>query len=226
MSCRLDHSQWLIATLVAVSSSQRERTSTMATKAPSSKTVLAVRAALSDSPVSAASIAKATNLSADTVRRALVTIQADGNAIKDEASGGWVRSAADTTPLQDVAKAVVKAIDESPVPARKAAKAAAKDKPKGKPSVTRKDAKLPEDDGAVPGYFLRWPHTGFNHYKRNADGSVESPLWTVRCNEHGETTTTNEIKEADRLGRRADRAVWCKGCKAKARKAAKEAEKA
>jgi len=194
------------------------------TPSPAEATQRKVEAALGVRPASVKAIATDVNLSEATVRRVLKTLPA---ALKDEETGGWTHRGYSTEPSNEaVAKAVTKAIDESPVPAQKAAAKAAKAKPKGKPSVTRKDAKLPEDDGAVPGYFLRWPHSGFNHYKRNADGPVESPLWTVRCNEHGETTTTNEIKEADRLGRRADRAVWCKGCKAKARKAAKEAEKA
>jgi hypothetical protein len=191
----------------------------MPTPTPSAKTIDKVRGALTTEPQRAADLATATKLSVDTVRRCLVAMSAltppdaekVGTEWKLSASvvkrRGVTKAAAD---LQAAAPEIGKVLDA-------ADKASAK-----KASTPRPAPVLPEDDGAVPGYILRWPTKGFGLYKRTADAPEGSPAWTVRCNEHGETTTTtDDVKAATALGRKADRAVWCKGCKAAAKKAAK-----
>jgi nitrite reductase/ring-hydroxylating ferredoxin subunit len=73
---------------------------------------------------------------------------------------------------------------------------------------------LADNDGpATPtGYVVRWPHAGYDLLR--SDGTTEGPAWLVRCNAHGATTEAANTKSGDQLGRKADRATWCAGCKA------------
>ena len=79
---------------------------------------------------------------------------------------------------------------------------------------------------APQGYEIRWPKPGFDLLKRTAEAPEGSPAWLVRCNTHQATTPAENTKAADKLGTRAGRLTWCKGCKADAAKAAKAQAKA
>jgi hypothetical protein len=79
---------------------------------------------------------------------------------------------------------------------------------------------------APDGYSIRWPKPAFDLLKRDDSAPEGSPAWLVRCNSHGTTTPAAGTRAADKLGTRAGRLTWCKGCKADAAKAAKAEAKA
>jgi hypothetical protein len=161
---------------------------------PAAATIKKVEQSLTATPLSVKEIATSANLSEATVRRVLNGLPA---ATKDAETGGWLHTA-----YVAPAKAAKKA------PATSAADrlaAASRDEDRAK---------------AVPGYDLRWPKTSFDLYKRSADAPEGSAPWVVRCNAHGTTTTAADTKEGDRLGRKADRAGWCKPCAKATAKAA------
>ena len=72
---------------------------------------------------------------------------------------------------------------------------------------------------APQGYMIRWPKPAFDLLKRTDQAPEGSPAWLVRCNSHGTTTPAKDTRAADKLGTRAGRLTWCKGCKADAAKA-------
>lgn len=74
---------------------------------------------------------------------------------------------------------------------------------------------------APEGYSIRWPKPAFDLLKRDDSAPEDSPAWLVRCNAHGTTTPAKDTRAADKLGTRAGRLTWCKGCKADAAKAAR-----
>jgi hypothetical protein len=182
------------------------------TKAPAAATVTKVLAALTGEPQTAAALSRITNLSATAVRKALVIGAESKAAVQDEATKGWVAG----EPVH---------ADQPAAPAVKAA---------AKPKAAKKAAPKPEkgeDDGLVKGYLKRWPHGAYDLYKRAAATEAEgNPQWVIRCTTHGTTTTADDVKAADALGRRSDRPNWCTGCakdaKAKAAPAAKAPAKA
>jgi hypothetical protein len=71
-----------------------------------------------------------------------------------------------------------------------------------------------DNDGPTTptGYVVRWPHAGYDLLK--SDGTTEGAAWLVRCNAHGATTEAANAKAGDLLGRKAERAAWCAGCRA------------
>ena len=69
------------------------------------------------------------------------------------------------------------------------------------------------------GYMIRWPKPAFDLLKRTDQAPEGSPAWLVRCNSHGTTTPAKDTRAADKLGTRAGRLGWCKGCKAEAARA-------
>jgi hypothetical protein len=79
---------------------------------------------------------------------------------------------------------------------------------------------------APEGYSIRWPKPAFDLLKRDDSAPEGSPAWLVRCNAHGTTTPAKDTKAADKLGTRASRLGWCKGCKSDAAKAARAEAKA
>lgn len=79
---------------------------------------------------------------------------------------------------------------------------------------------------APEGYSIRWPKPAFDLLKRTAEAPEGSPAWLVRCNSHGTSTPAADTKAADKLGTKAGRLTWCRGCKADAAKAAKTQAKA
>lgn len=79
---------------------------------------------------------------------------------------------------------------------------------------------------APDGYSIRWPKPAFDLLKRDDSAPEGSPAWLVRCNAHGTTTPAKDTRAADKLGTRAGRLTWCKGCKADAARAAKAQAKA
>ena len=74
--------------------------------------------------------------------------------------------------------------------------------------------------------MIRWPKPAFDLLKRTDQAPEGSPAWLVRCNSHGTTTPAKDTRAADKLGTRAGRLGWCKGCKAEAAKAARAEAKA
>lgn len=112
-------------------------------------------------------------------------------------------------------KAPAKAAPAKAAPAKKSAapkaapKAPAKAKAERAPKV--KNYTLPA------GYAVRWPHGGYDTLKK-IDSKVEGPAWQITCNDHGEMTEIKTVKDGDALGRKADRATWCGGCKKAAKK--------
>ena len=79
---------------------------------------------------------------------------------------------------------------------------------------------------APEGYEIRWPKPAFDLLKRTDQAPEGSPAWLVRCNLHLTTTQAKDTRAADKLGTRAGRLTWCKGCKADAAKAARAEAKA
>jgi hypothetical protein len=85
-------------------------------------------------------------------------------------------------------------------------------KAKAAPAPTPTPILADNDGPATPtGYVVRWPHGGYDLLR--SDGTTEGPAWLVRCNVHGATTEAANTKSGDQLGRKADRATWCAGCK-------------
>lgn len=165
------------------------------TKAPAPKTVGKVWAALNAEPQTAAAVARTTKLAATTVRKALTALAADGQAVQ----------ATDKTWTAQPTKATAKAEAEAKAPAK------AEATPKQAPAPR---APLAHAGEAVKGYEVRWPKRGFDLLKRNDKADADAPAWLVRCNAHGTTVPAGNAKEGDALGRKADRAAWCKPCKA------------
>lgn len=61
------------------------------------------------------------------------------------------------------------------------------------------------------GYALKWERPSFHLLL--SDGTVEgADKWLVACVKHGTTTPAATLTKADLLGRKGDRAQWCKGC--------------
>jgi hypothetical protein len=67
-----------------------------------------------------------------------------------------------------------------------------------------------------PGYIVRWPKTGYDLLLRTAAAAGEGPKWLVRCNLHDTAVPAAGTQDGDRKGRKAERDVWCSGCKADA----------
>jgi hypothetical protein len=82
-----------------------------------------------------------------------------------------------------------------------------------------------EHGPAPEGYLVLKATPSYDQF-RKADATAEGPEWLTRCNAHGETTKADNRKAGRTLGSAAQRATWCKGCKAEARKAEREAAKA
>lgn len=123
--------------------------------------------------------------------------------------------------IQDAAEAQAAAEAEAPrkaAPRKAAPKKAAPEKaaPKGRPALDKLAA---EHDPAPEGYVNKWPKVSFDLMKKV---SGDGPAWLVRCVAHGTTTPAEGTRQGDSLGTRASRALWCKGCKAEARKAARQ----
>jgi hypothetical protein len=93
-------------------------------------------------------------------------------------------------------------------PKAPAAKAPAKPKADTRPKSRAMAPKLPT------GYAVRWPKGAFNLAKKGDGAAADGPAWIVICTEHGTTTGAATTIEANLLGRKADRAGWCKGCAA------------
>ena len=79
---------------------------------------------------------------------------------------------------------------------------------------------------APQGYMIRWPKPAFDLLKRTDQAPEGSPAWLVRCNAHGTTTPAVNTRVADKLGTKAQRPGWCKGCQSDAAKAARAEAKA
>jgi len=66
---------------------------------------------------------------------------------------------------------------------------------------------------AIPaGYVLRWERPTYDLLKKT-DESVEGAAWITACKKHGTTHDAPTQGAAEKLGRQADRAEWCDGCK-------------
>lgn len=68
--------------------------------------------------------------------------------------------------------------------------------------------KLPE------GYALKWPHGGYDLYKRGVEAGETGAKWFVVCNVHGTHKAVESPREGDALGTRAGRPTWCTKCAA------------
>lgn len=62
---------------------------------------------------------------------------------------------------------------------------------------------------AVGDFQVRWPKAGADLLQRIQG---EGAAWRVRCNAHGSTVDAKNVKEADVLGRKAQRVTWCAEC--------------
>lgn len=60
---------------------------------------------------------------------------------------------------------------------------------------------------------------GFDQFAK-IDTSAEGPAWLTRCTQHNTTAPADNRKAGRTLGSAAQRATWCKRCKAAAVKAA------
>lgn len=93
---------------------------------------------------------------------------------------------------------------------------------KARPTAAERLADALKTHAPAPeGYSIRWPKPAFDLLKRDDSAPEGSPAWLVRCNAHGTTTPAKDTKAADKLGTRASRLTWCKGCKSDAAKAAR-----
>jgi len=72
---------------------------------------------------------------------------------------------------------------------------------------------------AVDGYAIVKTTAGFDQLAK-AGKDAEGAAWLTRCNLHGSTTPAGNRKAGRGLGSAAQRATWCKGCKAAAAKTA------
>jgi hypothetical protein len=98
---------------------------------------------------------------------------------------------------------------------------------KARPTAAERLADALKTHAPAPeGYSIRWPKPAFDLLKRDDSAPEGSPAWLVRCNAHGTTTEAKDTKAADKLGTKAGRLTWCKGCKADAAKAARASAKA
>jgi hypothetical protein len=95
-------------------------------------------------------------------------------------------------------------------------------------TTTFSDSAQPEADEATPakrapktyapvtlptGYAVRWDNGSYDLAKKGDGADADGATWLVICKTHGTTTTADNTKAADALGRRAGRAGWCAGCK-------------
>ena len=64
-----------------------------------------------------------------------------------------------------------------------------------------------------PGYFLRWPHSGFDLLQK-ADWLPYGLAWLVRCNAHNTTKPADTAATGDQLGTITGRRGWCDQCAA------------
>jgi hypothetical protein len=71
----------------------------------------------------------------------------------------------------------------------------------------------------VDGYSIVKTTAGFDQLAKT-DATAEGAAWLTRCNAHGETTPADNRKAGRTLGSAAQRATWCRRCKAAAAKAA------
>jgi hypothetical protein len=72
--------------------------------------------------------------------------------------------------------------------------------------------------GLPAGYEARWPHGGYDLYRKTDKAADNSPAWFVVCNAHGEVKPVKNAKEGDAAGIKAAKPEWCQGCKAEAAK--------
>lgn len=114
-------------------------------------------------------------------------------------------------------------------PAKPTRKPAAKKAAEAKKAAPKKAAQPlkpvePKSSYELPsGYVWRYTRTAYD-MARKVDATVDGTDWLVVCNTHLTVTGTDKGGAAEQLGR--DRANWCDGCKADAKKAAAAAKKA
>jgi colicin import membrane protein len=147
-----------------------------------------------------------------------------GNPVADrEADELKAANAAEVKAAREAKAAAAKAAREAKAAEKAAAKAAKDAEPKApRPTRDEQIAALTEKLGEkLPaGYEIQWPHASHSLVRRAKDAEGEGPTWLVLCNEHGRTTPAESAKDGEAKGRKADRAVWCAGCKRAAAKAA------
>jgi hypothetical protein len=91
--------------------------------------------------------------------------------------------------------------------------AKAKAEPKAKPAPKDKAAPTAKAEPKIPaGYMLRWPHGGYDLYKKTDAAAEDGAAWYTVCNLHGDALVVGSAKEGDIKSTRAARPEWCKGC--------------
>ena len=93
-------------------------------------------------------------------------------------------------------------------------------------TATAHRAKDPGEHAAQPvtGYLVRWEFPAVDYLKGTADRTEGTPAWLVRCNAHGDTAAAVNVEGCKKVGTKAARATWCKGCKKDAAAKAKAAK--
>ncbi|HZW75468.1 MAG TPA: hypothetical protein VFF43_18125 [Caldimonas sp.] len=158
-------------------------------------------------------------------------------AITPEARADETRADAQRAGLSDEAAESLVAAQAAALAADSAADPATTvDQPQGDATATDKPAqrvrgraervaRVDVAGDVVPEGYLAAKDTPSYRQFRKADPTAEGAEWLTQCVKHGKVKPADNRKAGRALGSASERAIWCSGCKADARKAAAKADK-